>query len=71
MAKSLFKKDISPACVYCGIGQASEDGSVVLCKKKGIMQPSSNCKKFVYDPLKRKPQTVKLKTDFSESDFSL
>ncbi len=71
MKKSILSGDISPKCIYCETGVVSADGSTVLCTKKGVMQPDSYCKKFRYDPLKRTPETVKLRSDFSADDFSL
>ena len=49
----------------------TNDGKEVLCRRMGVMQPDSFCKKFRYDPLKRKPQTVKIQSNFKEEDFSL
>ena len=71
MKKALLSKDVSPKCVYCETGVATEDGKMILCKKKGVMLPDSFCRKFRYDPLKRVPETVKLQSGFSEEDFSL
>lgn len=71
MKKSIFSKSISPKCIYCETGILAQDGTSVLCTKKGVMQPDSFCKKFRYDPLKRTPETVKLQSDFTSEDFSL
>ena len=71
MKKSILSGDISTKCIYCETGVISADGSAVLCTKKGVMQPDSYCKKFRYDPLKRTPDTLKLRSDFSADDFSL
>lgn len=71
MKKKLLGKNVSPKCIYCETGIVTDDGISVLCKKKGVMQPDSFCRKFRYDPLKRIPETAKLNTDFSEEDFAL
>lgn len=71
MKNSIFGKDISPKCLYCEHGVAVCSGAEILCKKKGVMQPDSFCKKFKYDPIKRAPQTAKIASDFSAEDFSL
>lgn len=71
MRKSLYSKDISLRCEYCSIGIIAPGGKEVLCRKTGVMQLDSSCKKFRYDPLKRKPQTISLNADFSEDDFKL
>ena len=71
MKKSVLSGDISPKCIYCENGQVTDNGTLVLCPKKGVMQPDSACRKFRYDPLKRTPQTVKLQSGFTAEDFSL
>ena len=46
---------------------------MMLCAKKGIVQPCDDCRKFRYDPFKRVPPKPKA-LDFSkyeEDDFSL
>lgn len=67
----LYSKEISPKCLYCSRGRQVNGGKEILCLKMGVMQPDSCCKKFKYDPLKRAPETLKLKTDFSPEDFKL
>lgn len=70
-SKLLNKKSIPPACEYCSRGNCAPDGKTVLCPKKGVMQKSSSCSAFRYDPLKRKPKLpVELPT-FDASDFEL
>ena len=71
MKKKLSGKNISPKCIYCETGIVTDDGKMILCKRKGVMHPDSFCRKFRYDPLKRVPDTVKLQSGFSEEDFSL
>lgn len=71
MKQALYGKDISPKCAYCAIGKTSDYSKEILCTKMGIMQPDSSCKRFKYDPLKRMPKTVKVKSDFSKEEFAL
>lgn len=71
MKKTLSGKNVSPKCIYCETGIVTDDGKTILCKRKGVMQPDSFCRKFRYDPLKRVPDTVKMQTGFSEEDFAL
>lgn len=72
MKKSLLStKDIQPACEYCARGKLSPDGQTVLCIKKGIMLPSSFCRKFQYDPLRRVPKKAPLLPQFDADEFSL
>ena len=68
----LFRKKMDRSCLYCRYGtQMNED--MMLCAKKGIVQPCVDCRKFRYDPFKRVPPKPKA-LDFSkyeEDDFSL
>lgn len=67
----LFDEEIEPACDYCVNGKKSENG-MVLCAKVGVVSPSYHCKKFVYNPLKRKPKKVNYKLPkFFEEDFKI
>ena len=71
MAK-VYDKSISPSCSYCQFGRLSPDKEGILCIQQGIMLPSSSCKKFKYDPLKRQPkQKPKLFTGYNPEDFVL
>ena len=68
----LFRKKMERSCKYCRFGtQMNEE--MMLCAKKGIVQPCDDCRKFRYDPFKRVPPKPKA-LDFSkyeEDDFSL
>ena len=68
----LFRKKIERSCAYCRFGTQLEDGQV-LCLKKGVRTVDDQCRKFMYDPLKRIPAKARA-LDFSrfdEEDFSL
>lgn len=69
MKKTLYGGEVSPRCSYCEHGNSI--GTEILCKKMGVMQPDSCCKKFRYDPLKRVPRTAVIQKDFSPEDFKL
>ncbi len=72
MAKiNLFRKDITPRCAYCQLGESKSDGSVVFCPRKGVVSPMNSCRKFVYAPTKREPLRQQKLPDFSPEDFSL
>lgn len=71
MKKSLYSTDISPRCEYCANGNLTPEGKEVICYKRGVMQVDSSCKKFKYDPLKRKPKQIKVASDYSLEDFML
>ena len=68
----LFRKKMERSCQHCRFGtQMNEE--MMLCAKKGIVQPCDDCRKFRYDPFKRVPPNPKA-LDFSkyeEDDFSL
>lgn len=50
-----FGKEIQPHCEYCDFGKRAKDGDKVLCDKRGLVDASFCCNKFVYSPLKRIP----------------
>jgi hypothetical protein len=60
------------ACRYCEYGSLSFDEQAVLCPKKGIKELDDVCRRYVYDPLKRKPmKKPALKQVFTAADFEL
>ena len=68
----LFRKHIDPSCSYCRYALDADPGTVI-CRRKGIMADTSSCRRFRYDPLRRKPPEPKL-PDFNryeDRDFSL
>lgn len=50
-----FDKSIDPKCDYCRFGKRAKDGNKVLCEKKGLVESTYSCGKFIYSPLKRIP----------------
>ena len=71
MGRKPFGSRIEPKCEYCACGTRSVDGKMVLCTKRGIMEPQGKCRKFAYDPLKRVPRRAPVLPQFSQEDFSL
>lgn len=71
MKKLLNKKDVTPACSYCVHGKFAPDKESILCIKKGVVSLDYSCKRFKYDPLKRKPIRPRNIEKFDESDFSI
>ena len=55
MKKLFNKSDITPSCSYCVPGRTSPNKESILCLKKGVVGLDYSCKRFKYDPLKRKP----------------
>jgi hypothetical protein len=71
MAKSLFTENTDCSCAICAHGRPANDGSMVLCQKKGIVDSSFCCRKYKYDPLKRVPFHAPTLPSFDSSDFTL
>lgn len=72
MKKKLLEKKKYPAvCETCLHGRLSPDEESVLCIKKGIVQPDGKCRKYSYDPLKRRPQKPLLIEQADPADFTL
>ena len=70
-----FGKAIEPKCEYCEHGNRAKDGNKVLCTKKGLVDASYHCPKFLYSPLKRIPvkqleRVGWLEGDYEEKDFA-
>ena len=49
------RDDIEKYCRYCEL-TTSED--VMLCERVGVVDSSHKCRRFRYDPLKRKPKRI-------------
>lgn len=47
--------EIEKYCVYCERSVPLCNPDFVLCEKKGVVSSLHKCRKFEYDPLKRKP----------------
>lgn len=71
MFKKLFGNHIVPACLYCAKARTSVRPGVMLCTKKGIVDPDFSCRGFEYDPIKRIPHGRAKPMTFSQDDFSL
>lgn len=68
----LFRKKIERACAYCVYGAKIGDDQL-LCVKKGLRTPDSQCRKFKYDPCKRIPPKARALdfTKYNTEDFTL
>ncbi len=56
MSKKNTEYEINEICLYCENSIPLMDGDDnVLCSKKGVVKEDHRCRKFSYDPLKRKP----------------
>lgn len=65
------KKKYAAVCENCLHGRLSPDGESVLCIKKGIVQTDGTCRRYSYDPLKRRPKKPLLIEQADPSDFTL
>ena len=63
--------DVEPACKLCEKGRFSADEQAVLCDKKGIVPLYFSCRKFSYDPLKKRPVWLPKASKHDKDDFSL
>lgn len=64
-----FGKAIEPRCEYCEFGKRSKDGDKMLCNKKGLVDMSYHCPKFIYSPLKRIPAKQLKRVGWLEGDY--
>lgn len=71
MKKNLFSKDIDPACGYCTLGRRSSDGDKILCPHRGVVDATSSCGKFRYNPLNRIPRKAPRLPDYNKEEFEL
>ena len=70
--KSLLRaSSYKPACEFCSYGKPSPDGQNVLCSLRGVMRKQSCCKKYEYDPIKRRPERTPLLPEFDPEQFML
>lgn len=71
MKKKLTNPKAHPAsCSYCEFGRLSPNGVSILCVKKGIVKRDGQCRRFVYDPLKREPTVLPDVPKPDASDFA-
>ena len=71
MKKTIFKRDIRPACTYCRFGERLANTGNVNCVKKGVVASDYTCRHFAYDPLQREPPRHPKLPEFSEKEFEL
>ena len=53
------KYELDRVCAYCEHATVLAGGDHVLCEKRGVVTGTYHCRKFAYDPLKRKPARIK------------
>lgn len=50
-----YMDDITKCCALCERGTLLGGTDYVLCPKNGAVPADHTCRKFIFDPLKRKP----------------
>ncbi|MBP3329289.1 MAG: hypothetical protein J6L89_00490 [Clostridia bacterium] len=58
-------------CAICAHGKKAADSDMILCSKKGVLQPDYKCRKFKYDPLRRQPRLMPTLPEYTFDDFKL
>jgi len=71
MPFKLFGKNIDAKCEYCQNGKITGGKSMVLCRKKGVVNLDYSCRHFLYDPLKRTPRASPPPMSFDADDFKI
>ncbi len=69
--KLIRPKDYPACCAHCAFGNTVDGDDEVLCPRNGVMRPDDRCGKYIYDPLKRKPQRQVIDKDYAPEDFAL
>jgi len=60
-----YGKGIIPDCSYCAYSSNAD------CRKKAEEKGKNSCRRFLYDPLLRKPKKAPALPTFSPEDFKL
>ena len=61
--------DTERCCALCEHSVEIMEGEYCACKKKGIVEPSAQCSRFQFDPLKIKVSVRKLPEFRPPADF--
>ena len=71
MKTVFFSKSIEPSCSYCRFGQLCRGTDTVVCEKRGLSSADENCRRFRYDPIKRKPKKIRVIEKISKEEFEI
>ncbi len=69
--KIIDGKEVARECRNCFYSNSIGDDEQILCKKHGIRNLDSNCRRFKYDPLCRVPKKSPKIAELSAEDFEL
>lgn len=72
MKKYLYDaKAIVPCCELCEHGAPDQEDEFILCKGKRMREKNDRCRRFRYDPLKRRPKRSPSLPRFDPDEFKL
>ena len=54
--KKKYESELIKSCEFCRFSSEITVTGEMLCEKKGVVVRDACCRKFVYDPLKRRPR---------------
>ena len=57
--KAETKTEYEKVCAVCQHAAQMHTSEMMLCEKRGPVDPAYRCHRFSYDPLKRKPRVQK------------
>ncbi len=69
--KKFFNSSLPHHCEYCTEARPISGGQEYFCMKNGIVDPFDSCKKYRYDPLKRRPENRSFGQDYNPDDLKL
>jgi len=69
MKRKICGENINPACEYCVHGRLGASRLNIFCLKQGITGLGDSCRKFTYDPMRRKPRSLPPPRQYTRSDF--
>lgn len=64
----LFGNNIKPDCIYCKNGTDAKSGYICTVKKQ---IKNGKCRKFIYNPTLRVPETSAQLQKFTKEDFEI
>ena len=71
MQRREFSNDSARVCANCEKASLLVDGDSVLCSKNGVVPAGETCRKYKYDPLKRRPAPAQPLPEVDSADLSL
>ena len=69
--KNYHENELTCACEYCESASEVCDGDAVLCSRHGMVGREHICRRFSYDPLKRRPAPFRMPDNIDVADLLL